>query len=237
MTEFCLFHSLEAGSAAATGWDSRARSASDVLYRDGDSILKHSRTGRPDPAGHRAVLEALDGAGHVPQRRVAEAVGMATSRVNRIIRELLDAGRVRVVDDAVRPFAYTLTADGRAYLQELSYDHYATVVGRFRQVQRRIDRRLAELRDQGLERVVCYGAGEVMEVVRPLAESNGLRVVGVVDDDPAKQGRWGAVDVAAPESIGAADADAVVITTFRHAGEIRARLGEAVPAGVKVVEL
>jgi DNA-binding Lrp family transcriptional regulator len=183
------------------------------------------------------VLEALDGAGHVPQRRVAEAVGMATSRVNRIIRELLDAGRIRVLDEAVRPFAYMLTADGRAYLQELSYDHYATVVSRFRQVQRRIDRRLAELRDQGLERVVCYGAGEVMEVVRPLAESHGLRVVGVVDDDPAKQGRWGAVDVAAPESIGAAEADAVVITTFRHAGEIRARLGGAVPASVKVVEL
>jgi DNA-binding MarR family transcriptional regulator len=234
MSRSRLSSSIGSDASVRIAWDRRARSASDVLIRDGDFNLK--RTDH-DPTGHLAVLEALDGAGHISQRRLAETVGMATSRVNRIIRSLQDGGLVRVVDEMVRPYAYRVTAEGRAYLQELSYEHYAAVVGRFRQVERRIGRRLAELRDEGLERVVCYGAGEVMELVRPLAESHGLRVVGVVDDDPEKQGRWGAVDVASPDSIGATDADAVVITTFRRAGEIRARLAVGATSALRVVDL
>jgi predicted transcriptional regulator len=199
-------------------------------------MLRHERDRDGDPTGHLLVLEALDGAGHVPQRRVAENVGMATSRVNRIIRELLKRGVVRVVDDAVRPYAYTLTETGRVYLRELSYQDYAAVAARFRQVQGRIGRRLAALRAEGLERVVCYGAGEILELVRPLAESRGLRVVGVVDDDPARHGRRDGFEVRGPDSLDGTDADAVVITTLRHAGEIRARL-IAAPGSMKVIEL
>jgi hypothetical protein len=161
---------------------------------------------------------------------------MAASRVNRLIRELLDRGVVRVVDETVRPFAYTLTETGRGYLRELSYQDYAEVAARYRQVQRRIGRRLAALRAEGLERVVCYGAGELLELVRPLAESHGLRVVGVVDDDPARHGSRGGLEVQSPDSLEGAEADAVVITTFRRAGEIRGRLGE-VPGSMKVIEL
>jgi hypothetical protein len=35
---------------------------------------------------------------------------------------------------------------------------------------------------------MLYGADEVMELTLPLAEALGLEVVGLVDDDPTKQG-------------------------------------------------
>jgi hypothetical protein len=96
---------------------------------------------------------------------------------------------------------------------------------------------MAQLRAEGLERVVFYGAGEVLEVVRPLAEAEGLRIVGVVDDDPNKQGRLGTVEVAPPESIVATEPDAVVITTFSHVSEIRSRLEAVGSPSVRVVAL
>lgn len=200
--------------------------------------MKHPTLHGSERTVHLMVLEALDGAGHVSQRSLGEALGMAASRVNRVIRTLVEAGRVRVVDESVRPFAYALTRSGQDYLRELSHEHYATVVGRFRQVQHRIRRQLGALREAGAERVVFYGAGDVMEVVRPLAEVLGLRVVGVVDDDPAKQGATrGSVTVSPPGSIAEVAPDAVVITTLRHAEEIRRRLGLDASSTLRVVEL
>lgn len=191
-----------------------------------DFTMKRSMSGAADAAGHLEVLQALDGAGHVSQRRVAETLGMAAARVNRIIRALVEGGRVEVVDQAVRPYAYRLTRGGRAYLQELNYGHYESVVGRFREVEERIRTRLMEIRRSGVERVVFYGAGEIMEAACPLALDVGLKVVGVVDDDPNKQGTEKCeIMVDPPAAMSRLKPDAVVITTFRHAGEIRGRMG------------
>jgi DNA-binding MarR family transcriptional regulator len=210
---------------------------SGVRTQDRHSILKHSTRLPVDTAAHLQVLEALDGAGHVSQRAVAETVGMAASRVNRIINALAGLGHVAVSDGTVRPYAYRLTSTGRAYLQELSYDHFASVVGRFRQVEARIRSRLAELRDAGAENVVFYGAGDVMEVAYPLAQRLGLRVVGVVDDDPSKHSNKRGITVGPPASIGELAPDAVVITTFRHTDEIRSRVRPFAPSALRVIAL
>jgi DNA-binding MarR family transcriptional regulator len=190
-----------------------------------------------DTSGHLQVLEALDGAGHVSQRALAASVGIAASRVNRIINALVECGNVAVSDTTVRPYAYRLTQRGRAYLQELSYDHYASVVGRFREVEARIQARLAELRSDGAETVVFYGAGEVMEVAYMLAQRLGLSVVGVVDDDPAKHSTERRITIGPPASIRDLAPDAVAITTFRHADEIRTRVQPYAPSTLRVVEL
>jgi DNA-binding MarR family transcriptional regulator len=199
--------------------------------------MKHRARIPENDTGHLQVLKALDGAGHISQRSLADALGMAASRVNRIIRSLVDGAHVEVTDEGLRPFAYKLTKTGQAYLQELSYDHYATAVGRFREVQERIATRLTQIKEQGVERVVLYGAGEVMEVTYPLACNIGLEVVGVVDDDPGKQGDADLFKVAAPNQIIRLAPDAVVITTFRHADQIRTRSRPNIPPGLKVLEL
>jgi DNA-binding MarR family transcriptional regulator len=199
--------------------------------------LQHPPRSPVDIAGHLQVLDALDGAGHVAQRAVAETVGMVASRVNRIINALVEQGRVAVSDGTVRPYAYRVTPTGRAYLQELSYDHYASVVGRFRQVEARIRTRLADIRDAGAEKVVFYGAGDVMEVAYPLAQRLGLKVVGVVDDDPSKHSNQRRFSVGAPGSIGDLAPDAVVITTFRHADEIRTRVSPFARSTLRVIAL
>jgi hypothetical protein len=163
---------------------------------------------------------------------------VAASLVNRVIRELLDGGYLEVVDTAVRPFAYRLTGTGRSYLRRLSHEHYRSVLDDFRAMQSRISRRLREIRGKNVHRLVFYGAGDVMEVTLPLAEGLGFDVVGVVDDDPDKHGRHrGGYPVAAPDCLGEQAPDGVLITTYRHAEEIRGRLDGRLPDGVRVLEL
>ena len=184
-----------------------------------------------------SVLKALDGTGPISQRQVGLQVGIPLSRVNRLIRELVDDGQVEV-DDTVRPFAYRLTPTGRDYHRRLAYRQDRSVVQRFRAMQARIGRRLQDLRDQEVDRLVLYGAGRVMEVTLPLARGLGLEVVGIVDDDPEKQGRMrGGLRVRRPEEVGELLPATILITTYRHAGEIREGLGDHVDESVRVVEL
>jgi DNA-binding MarR family transcriptional regulator len=199
--------------------------------------MKQARRAPADTLDHLQVLEAIDGAGHVSQRALAASVGIAASRVNRIINALVECGNIAVSDETVRPYAYRLTRRGRSYLQELNYDHYAAVVGRFREVEARILARLEELRRDSAERVVFYGAGEVMEVAYLLAQRLGLSVVGVVDDDPARYSTERRIEVGSPASIRDLAPDAVVITTFRHADEIRSRIQPYAPSTLRVIEL
>lgn len=191
-----------------------------------------------DPSRHLPVLEEVQGRGNVSQRTIAERLGVAASLVNRVLRELLDEGHLEVVDTNVRPFAYRITDDGKGYLRLLRHEHDRSVVARFRRIERRISRRLEEIRGEGIRRLVLYGAGDVMEVTLPLAEELGLDVVGIVDDDPEKQGEErDGQRVRAPEAIGELEPCAVLVTTYRHAEEILGRLEGGLPEGTEVLEL
>lgn len=187
---------------------------------------------------HLRVLQALEGAGHVSQRALADSVGMAASQVNRVIQSLLAERHLRVADDTVRPYAYALTPDGQAQLRRLSYARYAAVVDDYRRVEARIRDRLGQLVGAGVERVAFYGAGDILDVTLPLACEVGLEVAGVVDDDPARQGTTrGALQVGPPTELGSFLADAVIVTSFRHAERIRERLSSDPFMVPRVVEL
>lgn len=172
------------------------------------------------------------------QRTLGERLGMAASAVNGLIHQLLDDGHLEVVDRSVRPYAYRLTPDGRQYRRRLSHAHFQSVLGSFRRLQERIRRRLREIQDDGVQRLAFYGSGDVMEVTWPLAEALGLTVVGVVDDDPEKQGseRGGHV-VRCPTTLAEMEPDGVLITTLRHSGEIQERIGSGLRERVRVLEL
>ena len=183
------------------------------------------------------VLEALDRGGHISQRAVGEKLGVPASRGNRLIRSFVDEGRVEV-DDSVRPFAYRLTHKGRSYRRWLAHRQDHGVVKRFRAMQARIGRRLQSLGEEGMDRLVLYGAGRVMEVTLPLARGLGMEVMGIVDDDPTKHGQMrGGLQVLPPWAVGDLLPAHILITTYRHAEEIRLGLEVHVDESVEVVEL
>jgi hypothetical protein len=201
-----------------------------------------TRTADHEPAAdgprHLAVLEALEGEANVAQRTLGDRLGMAAGLVNRLLHELVDGGRLEVVDSAVRPFAYRLTLAGEEYLRGLRHDHYRSVLADLHSMRGHIGRRLREIRAEGVERMVFYGAGEILEVALPLAEGLGLEALAVVDDDPAKQGTQRAgLAVRCPTELSGMNPDCVLITTFRHAAEIRQRISQEADGRLAIREL
>jgi DNA-binding MarR family transcriptional regulator len=198
------------------------------------------RSGPPASADlrHLPVLESLQGKGNVSQRHLAERIGVAASLVNRLIQELVVLGHLEVVDPEVRPFAYRLTEGGRSYLRTLSLEYYRRVLDDFGQMRRKIEARLREVREQDRTRLVLYGAGDLMEVVLPLARELGHEVLAVVDDDPKRQGtKRGGEHVRAPDCIAAMRPDAVLITSLRRSDAIAQGLEVKLSRSTLVLEV
>ena len=151
---------------------------------------------------------------------------------------MVEAGYVQVFNRGVRPFAYRVTDDGRRYGRRLGLEHYSWVLSSLRRLEQRIRGTLHELKARGVERVVFYGAGDIMEATYRVAKGVGLQLVGVVDDERSKQGlRKGGFVVEPPNAINELQPDAVLITTLRHAEEIRLKMDASLRSSVEVWEL
>jgi len=185
----------------------------------------------------RLIVE-LERGSNVSQRALARRLGVAVGTINRLLSDMVDAGYVQVFNRGVRPFAYKVTDDGQRYQRRLGLEHYSWVLGSLRQLEQRIRRKLVELKARGVERVVFYGAGEVMEASYRVAIGVGLQVVGVVDDDNTKHGaRKSGLVVEPPSAINDLEPDAVLITTMRHAEELQLKMDPSLRASVEVWEL
>ena len=158
--------------------------------------------------------------------------------MNRLLKELGDAGLVEVENANDRPFNYQLTVEGRTRYRRLDREDSQGVVARFRALEERILARMNAIRTTGVERILCYGAGEILGVALPLAPRAGLEVVGVLDDDPARHGVLeDGIAVMGADALETLAAQGVLITTYRHAETIRGRLGDEVRPGYPVFEL
>ena len=190
------------------------------------------------------LLEELQGRGHVSQRRLGERLGMAGSLVNRLIGRLRDDGHVEVVDRGVRPFAYRLTARGRRHRAQLCKEHCRDVLRQFKRLKRRIRGCLNGLKEDGIERLVLYGSGDLACIIASSAADADLQVVGVVDEGESQaMGEEGTSQVAGfvvdrPAALQDLAADAVLNASFVETEKVRELVERAVGTpGPPVVEL
>lgn len=200
-------------------------------------VLKRANQ-RPNGELRESLIVELQRGANISQRALARRLGVAVGTVNRLLGEMVEAGYVQVSNRGVRPFAYRVTDDGQRYERRLGLEHYSSVLGSLRRLEQRIRAKLGELKSRGVERVVFYGAGDVMEATCRVAGAVGLQVVGVVDDDPAKQGAYNAGWVVEPPSaINELEPDAVLITAPRQAEEIQLKMDASLRSSVEVWEL
>jgi FlaA1/EpsC-like NDP-sugar epimerase len=183
-------------------------------------------------------MELLAEQPETSQSVLAAKVGLTPARVNAYIRIFADRGHLSV-EHRPRGMVYRLTAGGRHCLAFHQVSYRAELVRLARSARERFRAFFQELRDQGVARVVLYGAGETGEVVLDaLSGWDGVTVAAVVDDDPARQGGLvHGVTVSSPGVLESVDADAVVVASVTRAAEIRARLGAAEARGLRIVSV
>ncbi len=158
-----------------------------------------------------SVLESISDSADLPQRKIAAKTGLNLSKVNFVLKKLVDKGFVKLKRVRDNPhklrYLYLLTPDGMAEKSRLTYRFLQRTLKQYNQAERRVADSVESMLAQGVKRIVLWGDTEITDLcLRLLGELDGdVKVVGVIDPT-GKNPR-----AIHPDGLPSLDVDAVVV--------------------------
>ena len=184
------------------------------------------------------ILRSVENNPNASQRRIARDAMVSSTMVNNYLGEMVDRRWIDITGDTNRSYEYRITDAGRGRKSDLLFQISKEVVQMYALMKQDFTARLKRLADEGVRRVVLFGAGETGGLAIAAAADAGMQIAGIVDNDAAKQGRLiGSVTVGAPATIETLRPDAVVITSYGHGDEIEAQVRPMEAKGIRIVRV
>ena len=167
------------------------------------------------------LLEEISKDSCLSQRKLSQRLSVALGVTNVCLKKMVKKGYVKTKGINHKRIACYLTPKGFKEKSELTCHFLQYTIRYYIDLKKNIAEKLSLLSKEGVRRVVYYGAGEVMEVAYITLHETPLELVGIVDDDTAKQGKrmFGLV-IQAPEHMNELNPDAIVVTSRRFGDEI-----------------
>jgi len=172
----------------------------------------------------------------ISQSRLALKIGLVPSMVNAYIRRMSEQGYLIKAGTSHRKTTYHLTEKGREYCARLMKRYSIETVRLYKYAKQEFRHRLAEkFKPYQSLKVALYGAAETGELVYQVCLEMGHSVVGVVDQDPRRQGgRMFGCRVTDPAKLELMDPDVVFITSMGHTDEISKELDPLRDRGIEI---
>jgi predicted transcriptional regulator len=185
-----------------------------------------------------SVLLTVHNEPQVSQHKIAKKTNLSSSMVNNYIKCLKDEGIITVSGKTNRTQSYHLTTSGQNELRESLLAYSSEIVQLYSAVKREIAQILKLFYHEGIRTLVLFGVAETAEVVYAAIKESALVVIGVIDSDPAKQGKtFNGLIVQKPEKLEQINPDAVVITSFGKQEEIHECIRQLVGDKIRVKKL
>lgn len=184
------------------------------------------------------VLSAVERNPGTSQREIARSSFMSSTMVNNYLGEMVSHEWIDIQGETNRSYSYKITPLGVQHKQEILFQLSKEVVQVFAIVKHDFTARLRRLADEGVKRIVVFGAAETGELTCAAAPDAGLEVVGIVDNDAAKHGhRLAGHEIQGPDAIGSMRPDAIVIASHGHAEAMYRQVEHLEESGIKVVRI
>lgn len=182
-------------------------------------------------------LEELEKNPTISQRELSKKFNIALGVTNACIKKLARKGWVKIRGLNHRQIYYHLTSEGLGMKAKLTLKYLAYNVRLYTDLKNLFTRKLEEMEKKGIKRVVFYGVGDEMEVAYVTLQGVNLDLVGIVDDDAAKQGmKLFGYRVKRVEEIPSLRPDGVLITSLTDADRIFEGLRELIDINETHVE-
>jgi DNA-binding MarR family transcriptional regulator len=200
------------------------------MKNNGLQFFKHS------PLFNRLlILTAFERNPRISQSTLAKEAGLTSSMVNNYIRELSHEKLITVQGNTNRTISYKLTGKGLKEKMSLLISYILETTGLYQNAKREFTQRLKHIYEEGIHRVVLFGAGETAELLFNACKSLDLKIVGVVDNDPEKQGSlFGNLIIQGPDFIERINPDGVIIASIGRQDEIYAQIHHLTRRGISI---
>lgn len=174
------------------------------------------------------ILVLIENNVKITQRKISKEVGIAVSMVNHYLDLFEDQGYIKRHYISTKTVEYFITKKGieRKKFLNISYLNASQKI--YRSAKENIVSYLNGLFKDGYENIMLYGAGEVAEIFLQVIineKQKKINVLGVIDDDPLKQGAklfdYPVMSLSDSRRI---DYDGVLISSYGHSETIYNKL-------------
>ena len=184
------------------------------------------------------ILTAVEKNPTISQHTLAHEVGLTSSMVNNYIRDLSKEALIKIKGRTNRTMTYNLTAKGFKEKMSLLVAYNLETTALYMDAKQEFAHRLQEIYDEGVHRAVLFGAGETAEILYNASKSLALEIIGIVDNDPDKQGKsFANLIVEPPHRIERIKPDGVIIASIGRQDEIYILIKSLEAKGVRVKKI
>ena len=167
------------------------------------------------------LLEEISRDSSASQRKLSERLGVALGVTNACLKKMANKGYIKIKGINHKRISYFLTPDGFSEKARLTYHFLEYTVHYYIDLKKNLAEKLDSISKQGVKRAVFYGAGDVMEVAFVISHEADIELLGIIDDDKAKQGTEKFnFTIGGPEAIKDLKPDAIIITSMRYKDKI-----------------
>ena len=167
------------------------------------------------------LLEEISRDSGTSQRKLSERLGVALGVTNACLRKMANKGYIKFKGINHKRISYYLTPEGFTEKTRLTYHFLEYTVHYYIDLKKNLIEKLDHIAKQGVKRAVFYGAGDVMEVAFVISHETNIELLGIIDDDKAKQGtkKFNFI-IGGPETIKGLKPDAIIVTSMRYKDRI-----------------
>lgn len=133
------------------------------------------------------LLEEIERNPRISQRELSHKFGIALGVTNACIKRMARRGLIRLKGIPPRRIAYYLTPKGFTEKTKLTLSFFSYNIHHYAEMKKQISKKLLEIQNSGVKRVVFYGVNEEMEVAYITLQGLDMKLVGIVDSEK----NWG----------------------------------------------
>ncbi len=164
------------------------------------------------------ILTIIQKHPNLSQRMLSREVSLVPSMINKYINDLKTNGYIEVIGDNNKHMQYLLTENGLKRLKILTLSFISEISVLYSQTQEVFYDVSKTLNVENINKVLLYGAGEVGEIFLNVLN---IEIVGFVDDDLKKQGKYfNGHKVYSPLEARTMNYDAIIVASFKNSDSI-----------------
>lgn len=170
-----------------------------------------------------SLLDAVTQSPDLSQRALAKRIGVAVGLTNLLLRRLATKGYIKIINVHKSRLRYLITPQGMLEKARLTREYVEYSLFLYRNVRTFLRERLSQTAKQGQRRILLCGVGELAEIAYLTMQEVGLLLVGVVDEQPAREHFLG-YRVFQLQAAAETSYDCLLITSLRKQPELVKRL-------------
>ena len=179
----------------------------------------------PQEIRELSLLQELEKNPIVSQRELSHKFGIALGVTNACLKRMVWRGWIRITNFNHHRIGYYLTPKGLAEKARLALHLISWTVQHYSTLKEIIEKRLLEMQNAGIERVVFYGVSDEMEVAYITLQGLNLKLIGIFEDkDKINRKEVFGFELKDISEINNLKPDAVLITSLIGQEEKMARL-------------